>query len=74
MTNTLSPSSSKRRLFGHKSKSKSKSPSPDSEYDSASSTAAAEIPQDQKAGWTSFLKSLAHMTGDLSAMTAPPCE
>jgi hypothetical protein len=33
----------------------------------------ADVPQEQKAGWTSFLKSLAQMTGDLSSMTAPPC-
>ncbi|ORX36095.1 hypothetical protein BD324DRAFT_630144 [Kockovaella imperatae] len=32
----------------------------------------ADVPQEQKAGWTSFIKSLAHMTGDLSSMTAPP--
>ncbi|ORY23799.1 hypothetical protein BCR39DRAFT_342377 [Naematelia encephala] len=32
----------------------------------------ADVPQEQKAGWASFLKSLAHMTGDLSSMTAPP--
>ncbi|BEI86733.1 hypothetical protein CcaverHIS002_0700790 [Cutaneotrichosporon cavernicola] len=32
----------------------------------------ADVPQDQKAGWASFIKSLAHMTGDLSSMTAPP--
>jgi len=30
------------------------------------------VPLEQKAGWTTFLKSLAHMTGDLSSMTAPP--
>ena len=36
-------------------------------------TTAADVPQEQKAGWTSFIKSLAHMTGDLSSMTAPPC-
>jgi len=30
------------------------------------------VPQEQKAGWSSFIKSLASMTGDLSAMTAPP--
>ncbi|KAL7420715.1 Oxysterol-binding protein 4 [Cryptotrichosporon argae] len=34
---------------------------------------AADVPQEQKAGWTSFIKSLAHMAGsDLSSMTAPP--
>ena len=38
------------------------------------SGAAADVPQEQKAGWASFIKSLAHMTGDLSSMTAPPCE
>lgn len=32
----------------------------------------ADVPAEQKAGWTSFIKSLAHMTGDLSSMTAPP--
>ncbi|WVR04237.1 hypothetical protein IAU60_001237 [Kwoniella sp. DSM 27419] len=32
----------------------------------------ADVPQEQKAGWTSFIKSLASMTGDLSSMTAPP--
>lgn len=32
----------------------------------------ADVPQEQKAGWSSFIKSLAHMTGDLSTMTAPP--
>ncbi|KAK4686472.1 hypothetical protein P7C73_g3653, partial [Tremellales sp. Uapishka_1] len=32
----------------------------------------ADVPQEQKAGWGAFLKSLAHMTGDLSTMTAPP--
>jgi hypothetical protein len=32
------------------------------------------VPQEQKAGWASFVKSLAQMTGDLSSMTAPPCE
>ncbi|KAJ9107145.1 hypothetical protein QFC19_002805 [Naganishia cerealis] len=30
------------------------------------------VPTEQKAGWTSFIKSLASMTGDLSSMTAPP--
>ncbi|GAA5840278.1 hypothetical protein JCM11251_006684 [Rhodosporidiobolus azoricus] len=33
---------------------------------------AAAVPQNQKAGWTSFLKSLASFTGDLSGLTAPP--
>ncbi|WRT65257.1 uncharacterized protein IL334_002200 [Kwoniella shivajii] len=32
----------------------------------------ADVPQEQKAGWASFIKSLAQMTGDLSSMTAPP--
>ncbi len=32
------------------------------------------MPQEQKAGWGAFIKSLAHMTGDLSSMTAPPCK
>ena len=32
------------------------------------------MPQEQKAGWASFIKSLTHMTGDLSSMTAPPCK
>lgn len=32
----------------------------------------ADVPQEQKAGWASFIKSLAHMTGDLSSVTAPP--
>ncbi|WWC67438.1 uncharacterized protein I206_101346 [Kwoniella pini CBS 10737] len=32
----------------------------------------ADVPQEQKAGWASFIKSLASMTGDLSSMTAPP--
>ena len=35
---------------------------------------ASDVPQEQKAGWASFIKSLAHMTGDLSSMTAPPCK
>ncbi|WOO78172.1 Protein KES1 [Vanrija pseudolonga] len=39
---------------------------------SPSTPTGADVPQDQKAGWTSFIKSLAHMTGDLSSMTAPP--
>lgn len=30
------------------------------------------VPAEQKAGWASFVKSLVHMTGDLSSMTAPP--
>jgi len=30
------------------------------------------VPEAQKAGWSSFIKSLASMTGDLSSMTAPP--
>ncbi|RXK39841.1 oxysterol binding protein [Tremella mesenterica] len=30
------------------------------------------VPVEQRAGWGAFLKSLAHMTGDLSSMTAPP--
>jgi hypothetical protein len=34
----------------------------------------ADVPQEQKATWGAFLKSLTHMTGDLSSMTAPPCE
>ncbi|WVQ83762.1 hypothetical protein IAT38_005906 [Cryptococcus sp. DSM 104549] len=34
--------------------------------------AAADVPEEQKAGWTSFIKSLTRMTGDLSSMTAPP--
>lgn len=34
----------------------------------------ADVPQEQKAGWASFIKSLASMTSDLSAMTAPPCK
>ena len=34
----------------------------------------ADVPQEQKAGWASFIKSLAGMTSDLSSMTAPPCE
>ncbi len=33
----------------------------------------ADVPAEQKAGWGAFIKSLAHMTGDLSSMTAPPC-
>ncbi|WVO15630.1 hypothetical protein L204_103290 [Cryptococcus depauperatus] len=32
----------------------------------------ADVPEEQKAGWASFIKSLARMTGDLSTMTAPP--
>ncbi|WWD21854.1 hypothetical protein CI109_106342 [Kwoniella shandongensis] len=36
------------------------------------STKGADVPEEQKAGWTSFIKSLAKMTGDLSSMTAPP--
>ncbi|KAI9635689.1 uncharacterized protein MKK02DRAFT_36807 [Dioszegia hungarica] len=32
----------------------------------------ADVPQEQKATWGAFLKSLTHMTGDLSSMTAPP--
>ncbi|KIR37886.1 oxysterol binding protein [Cryptococcus deuterogattii 99/473] len=32
----------------------------------------ADVPEEQKAGWASFIKSLARMTGDLSSMTAPP--
>jgi hypothetical protein len=38
------------------------------------STTGSAVPQEQKAGWASFIKSLAHMTGDLSSMTAPPCK
>jgi len=34
--------------------------------------AGADVPAEQKAGWASFIKSLTHMTGDLSTMTAPP--
>lgn len=34
--------------------------------------AGADVPQEQKAGWASFIKSLASMTTDLSSMTAPP--
>lgn len=34
----------------------------------------ADVPDEQKAGWASFIKSLARMTGDLSSMTAPPCK
>jgi len=34
----------------------------------------ADVPQEQKAGWASFIKSLASMTSDLSSMTAPPCK
>lgn len=34
----------------------------------------ADVPEEQKAGWASFIKSLARMTGDLSSMTAPPCK
>lgn len=37
-------------------------------------TSGADVPQEQKAGWASFIKSLASMTSDLSSMTAPPCE
>lgn len=33
---------------------------------------AANVPQAQKAGWTSFLKSIASFSGDLSSLTAPP--
>ncbi|BGP19892.1 hypothetical protein JCM10213_008634 [Rhodosporidiobolus nylandii] len=33
---------------------------------------AAALPASQKAGWTSFIKSLASFTGDLSGLTAPP--
>ncbi|TYJ55140.1 hypothetical protein B9479_004177 [Cryptococcus floricola] len=32
----------------------------------------ADVPEEQKAGWASFIKSLTRMTGDLSSMTAPP--
>jgi hypothetical protein len=39
----------------------------------ADHTEGAAVPQEQKAGWGAFIKSLAHMTGDLSTMTAPPC-
>lgn len=34
----------------------------------------ADVPDEQKAGWASFIKNLARMTGDLSSMTAPPCK
>ncbi|KAA1466808.1 Oxysterol-binding protein [Dentipellis sp. KUC8613] len=30
------------------------------------------VPSSQRSSWTSFIKSLASMTGDLSSMTAPP--
>lgn len=40
----------------------------------ANGSSGADVPPEQKAGWTSFIKQLAHMTGDLSSMTAPPCE
>ncbi|GFZ48928.1 Protein KES1 [Saitozyma sp. JCM 24511] len=40
---------------------------PREEGESAQSTT-----REQKAGWASFVKSLAQMTGDLSSMTAPP--
>jgi hypothetical protein len=43
-------------------------------YSTAPIPTGADVPADQKAGWTSFIKSLAHMTGDLSSMTAPPCK
>ncbi|KAK1926347.1 hypothetical protein DB88DRAFT_481513 [Papiliotrema laurentii] len=38
----------------------------------AEKEAGADVPQEQKAGWASFIKSLASMTSDLSSMTAPP--
>jgi len=38
----------------------------------APSDAAAAVPQAQKGTWTSFVKSLASFSGDLSSMTAPP--
>ncbi|KAG8710891.1 Oxysterol binding protein [Ceratobasidium sp. 394] len=34
--------------------------------------AGAAVPQSQKGTWTSFVKSLASWSGDLSSMTAPP--
>ncbi|CAE6475086.1 unnamed protein product [Rhizoctonia solani] len=39
---------------------------------SAPSDAGAAVPQAQKSTWTSFVKSLASFTGDLSSLTAPP--
>ncbi|CEL59175.1 Protein KES1 OS=Ustilago maydis (strain 521 / FGSC 9021) GN=KES1 PE=3 SV=1 [Rhizoctonia solani AG-1 IB] len=39
---------------------------------SAPSDAGAAVPQAQKGTWTSFVKSLASFTGDLSSLTAPP--
>ncbi|KAJ1300679.1 hypothetical protein OPQ81_002326 [Rhizoctonia solani] len=39
---------------------------------SAPNDAAAAVPQAQKGTWTSFVKSLASFTGDLSSLTAPP--
>lgn len=30
------------------------------------------VPQSQKQGWSSFLKSIANFSGDLSSLTAPP--
>ena len=39
---------------------------------SAPADAGAAVPQAQKGTWTSFVKSLASFSGDLSSMTAPP--
>ncbi|KAF8762041.1 Oxysterol-binding protein [Rhizoctonia solani] len=39
---------------------------------SAPADAGAAVPQAQKGTWTSFVKSLASFTGDLSSLTAPP--
>lgn len=49
-------------------------PNPRKSSTDANGSSGADVPPEQKAGWTSFIKQLAHMTGDLSSMTAPPCE
>ncbi|GAA6037698.1 hypothetical protein JCM8097_002294 [Rhodosporidiobolus ruineniae] len=38
----------------------------------SSNDEASALPPQQKAGWSSFIKSLASFTGDLSGLTAPP--
>ncbi|KAJ9112671.1 hypothetical protein QFC22_006173 [Naganishia vaughanmartiniae] len=44
----------------------------DTSRDGSATSGTDVVPTEQKAGWTSFIKSLASMTGDLSSMTAPP--
>ncbi|KAL7411620.1 Oxysterol-binding protein [Mrakia frigida] len=56
---------------GHSSK-KSAAAAGDSETSSLEENQASALPPAQQATWTSFIKSLANVSGDLSSMTAPP--